>query len=478
MKIKGLEAWVEKLGKTEMPVLANVVQELNELTGDDDTEINQLAEVVLRDANLTSQVLRIANSVMYNPSSFPINTVSRAIVLIGFGGVRAICISVMIIDSLLGKQPRERLLKQMAFGFHSAVQARTLVGKTNDSSREEVFIAGLLYHLSELAFWSSGGVLADELEERLQAADPNEQGSVAEQVLGCSFKSITRALAVNWKLGETLEQSLYPAKSPSPKVSAVCLGEEITQATRYGWDSSEMEAVLQRVSKFTGQGYREVRQRAEAAAEEAAAVALAFGAPQVCHLIPGRRRLEQSDSELQQPEPLQPNPDLQLSVLRDLSNALLEHLDVNAVFQMVLEGLHRGIGLERVVLGFVQGGRVSAKFVLGQGTEKWRDKFNFSVARTEENIFTEAIRKQQPQWYGADYMEQHKRRCNPEIRQVVGCYPAFVAGIFLGKRCIALFYADRCQSGGALGEDQFQSFRHFMIQTEMSLRLISERRAR
>ena len=43
--MKGLEAWVDRLSQVDMPVLANVVQELNELTGSDEAEVNQLAEV-------------------------------------------------------------------------------------------------------------------------------------------------------------------------------------------------------------------------------------------------------------------------------------------------------------------------------------------------------------------------------------------------------------------------------------------------
>lgn len=477
MSLKGIDAWVNKLGKTEMPVLANVIQELNELTGDDGTEVNHLAEVILKDANLTSQVLKIANSVIYNPSSYPINTVSKAIVLVGFTGVRAICISVMFIDSLLGKKPREQLLKQMANAFHIAVQARNLVSQTNNGIEEEVFIAGLLYHVGELAFWSSGGAAADELDDLLQQ-EQISFSEAAEQVLGCSFKSITKSLATSWSLGETLEQALYPPQKPSPKVRAVCLAEEINRAASCGWDSREMQEVIHKVTRFTGQSYLDAQKSVEAAAEEAGSVALIYGAPEVCHLIPSRRLEEKLEVTAKQPELLQANHELQLSVLRDLSNALNDKLDVNAIFQMVLEGLHKGIGLERVVLAFVQKGEVNAKFVLGEGAKDWRQKFSFPCVESDENIFGRAVNRGKPLWITPEFIKSHKSLYSNEFRKVVGTYPAFVSGIFLGTRCIALFYADRWNSGGSLKEDQFQSFCHFMAQTEMSLKMISEKRAR
>jgi HD-like signal output (HDOD) protein len=127
MAIKGLRAWVHKLAEIEMPALGTVIAELNALTGDADADTSQLAEVILKDANLTSQVLRIANSARYNPLGTPLTTVSRAIVLVGFQGIRDICLSIAIIDTLLGKEPKEHLLAAMAKGFHSGCQARWII---------------------------------------------------------------------------------------------------------------------------------------------------------------------------------------------------------------------------------------------------------------------------------------------------------------------------------------------------------------
>jgi len=472
MAIKGLSAWVEKLGKREMPVLATIVQELNQLTGSDDTEVNQLADVILKDANLTSQVLRIANSVHYNPSSYPINTVSRAIVLIGFSGVKVICLSVMIIDTLLGKEPREHLLQQMAQAFHAAVQAKRIVRKTNDAVQEEVFIAALLYHLGEMSFWACGGKSADELGTLLQSGKATLR-EASEQVLGCSFKGITRSLANVWKLGDTLEQSLYPGDKPSPKVVAVCLAEQLSRTASHGWDSPEALDVIKKIARFTGQSLPDTQKSVLDGADEAASVALTYGAAKVCHLIPSRQQHEARLMEVAGAKPLSSNPELQLSILRELSNATLEKLDVNAIFQMVLEGLHRGIGLERVALGFIQKDQIVAKYVLGEGTDNWREQFHFSLAAQEDNIFTHAIRLQEPQWLLRDGRKEDQHLYSPDIIRVLGKLPAFASVISLGGRNIAVFYADRWKLGGALEDEHFQSFRHFMMQAQMSLQMLA-----
>ncbi len=89
---------------------------------------SHLAEIILKDAALTQKVLRIANSAYNNPSSDnEITTISRAVVQLGFRGIKAISLSVMLIDTLLKKDSQQRMMQWLARGFHSAVQAQNLI---------------------------------------------------------------------------------------------------------------------------------------------------------------------------------------------------------------------------------------------------------------------------------------------------------------------------------------------------------------
>lgn len=103
----GLQSWIDRLNQAELPALASVVQDLHRLSQAEKASVQQLADLLLRDASLTAKVLRVGNSVYYNPSQESIRTISRAIVLIGFDNVRLIGMSVSLIDSLLTRVPRE-----------------------------------------------------------------------------------------------------------------------------------------------------------------------------------------------------------------------------------------------------------------------------------------------------------------------------------------------------------------------------------
>jgi hypothetical protein len=59
----GLQSWIDRLNQAELPALAAVVQDLQRLAQQDSASVQQLADVLLRDAALTSKVLRVGNSV-------------------------------------------------------------------------------------------------------------------------------------------------------------------------------------------------------------------------------------------------------------------------------------------------------------------------------------------------------------------------------------------------------------------------------
>jgi HD-like signal output (HDOD) protein len=474
MAIKGLDNWIRKLTKQNMPVVGKIIAELNSLTGSDESDVNQLAEVILRDPNLTSHVLRVANSVHYNQSSFPINTVSRAIVLIGLKGMRAVCISLLLIDNLLKGSSKERLLQLMAQGIHAATQARDLIKFHDEEAGEEVFIAALLFNLGEMAFLANEKI-SDENAALLDGGTKDRK-EVMEELLGTSFRAISRGLAKYWKLGETLEQALYPSREPSSKVQAVVLGERMSRAALKGWDSTAAQKVAEEMARYTYLEPEQCLALAQESAERSAEVALHYGAPQACPLIPGKAVATKKESTKSSMEHkiMRPDAQLQLNILRELTTASSEHADVNTIFQMVIEGMHRGVGIERVAVAFIQHHAAKAKYVLGEGTEDWRRGFDFDVGPYTENIFTHAIEAGGATWIDADFVEKKRTLYSADIIAILGRRPAFIYALEVSGRTPAIFYADRYDFGGKLSKEQFESFRHFASQAQLNLNMISQ----
>ncbi|TLX53352.1 histidine kinase [Stutzerimonas nosocomialis] len=459
----GLQSWLERLSQAELPALAAVVSELQRLTLTHDASVGQLADVLLRDAALTSKVLRVGNSSYYNPSQETIKTISRAIVMIGFENVRLISLSVSLIDGLLTRVPREQLQELLARSFHAAVQARNIAGYVS-RQEEEVFIAALLFNLGELAFWGCGGTQADALAEAL-ARPGVQRDDAVQQALGTSFRQLTLGLIKNWGLGELAVLAQSPGRSADPAVRAVTLGVRISEAALEGWSSPGMQQAIAELANYIDVTPEEALSQVLASADEAVKVATTFGAGLVSRLIPSTDPEQISLQQAQRRASLlQPDLTLMQQALQELGQQATGRGEVGLILDTLLEGLHRGAGLERVMLAVLaeQQTMFRAKRAVGEGTQSWLDGFLLPVAPPRQpHIFSYVLRHREALWMGVPASSNLNDMVSEPIRQWLGKGMFFIAPLMAGTRQIGVLYADSRLSGRALTHEQFVAFQRF-----------------
>lgn len=479
----GLRGWVERLNRQGMPVFAGTARDLARISASEGSSAAELARVVLQDAGMTARVLRVANSPLYNPGGHRISTISRAVVVLGFDAVRSICLSIAVVEAIGNARSKERVARQMARSFHAATQARTFAARRRDGAPEEVFIATLLYHLGALAFWSFSEELAGRLEAALER--PGVDARHAErEVLGFELRQLTRELGREWQLGELLEHAVDGKQDEDPRVSNITLGHELAAAAEQGWDAAPVAAVLERVAETLYLPLDQVTRLAHGNAEEAAKTAAHYGAAYVRGLIPTVRRRAEPDAgdapgETAPPEDVppaapgrfvEPDPMLQLQILRELSALLETDPDFNLLLEMVLEGLHRGIGLDRALFALLSADRrtVQARYALGWDRVEVRSRFAFPAAPPEANVFAHVLAGDAALWVRDPPQVEVAPLLPPQIAAVTGG-GFFTMPIVVNRRAIGLFYADRRASGRPLDADAFTSFKHFGQQANLGL---------
>jgi len=458
------QAWVSYLSKVELPVLANTLRQINELTESLNSTVNELANVILNDAQLTSQVLRLSNTVFYNRASTQVSTVSRAITLIGFDSVKSMAISSLIVDSMLKRNDRPHLLRCLARAIHGAVQARCLLPSTKEQALEEVFIGALLMNIGELAFWSCDTEQAAELEERLRLEEPS--GEAQRAVLHTTFTEITRGLVEAWALGPFIKEVVAPGTATSKASSLVRNTVEMARASENGWSGAEMDKILERLSKDVGAPPAAIRDQLKANAQEATRVAVSLGIPQVTELMPGNQD-KASEQAMEAPAV---DSDLQLEILRELTQTLAEKPDINEVCQLVIEGIHRAIGMQRVGLLMTDrtGQQLVPRKVGGRGTEKWRE--NFVINKDSTGPLGELL----PHGISAVYTPGRQASGVPYDRWL-GKVPALVGSLTAKGRLVGLFYADNAAAGYVPSKEQEDAFAHFIQNAQLCLTLMSVR---
>ncbi len=474
-----LDEWVRRISEEEMPIFGHTVQQVVSVSEDDGAPTADLARVILQDASMTARVLKLANSVYFNPREQQISTVSRAVVVLGFNMVRSMCLSIALVDSFVQGAPRDRLTRELARAIHAAVQARTVAIARGDESPEEVFIATLLYHLGDLAFWCFSGKVGDQLDHLLKQPGYSPE-EAEEEVLGFRLKHLTQNLVQEWRINDLLSATLKRPEAAGDRSRNITLCHQLARAAEQGWDAPQIKRIATELAKLTHYSEKEVSTHLHQNARESARIAGYYGASAAAAVIPLPRGEQYLEEEAARP-PSYPEPDgmLQLRILRELAMLLDDpKTDFNLVMELVLEGIYRGVGMDRTLFALLTPDRrgLRAKFALGNQRDNLTESFHFTQHPQEENVFFHLLEQQHPLWFDPAAQPEQGRWLNHVLAAVVGRTPFLSAPIVVNGKAIGLFYCDRSQSGRALDEESYESFKHFAQQAGMGLTHLAQRR--
>ncbi|MBL8446712.1 MAG: HDOD domain-containing protein [Zoogloeaceae bacterium] len=484
---EGATGWVALIRDQNMPAFGATVAAVRDVTGDERSTANHLAQVILQDTALTTKVLKLANSAFYNPSGQSISTISRAIMVLGFDLMADIALGVSLVDAMLAGGVRGRVVQEMARSFHGAVQARSLAQLRRDPRAEEIFIATLLSSVGEMAFWCFGGEVAEGLDAALTKDPRRPSEDVQVQQLGFRLRQVSLGLAREWRLGPLLTSVLEERRRPGPEEQTARFGTRIALAAEAGWQSPEMEAVIGELGDFCGLPADELRSKMAKESERAAQIALLYGLPEAARQIRAPAKAAPPVAALPGAEsepvvthgaapPSSADPILQLRILRELSHHIATQGGLNEVVQLALEGILRGVGMDRVLFALVTTNRqqLAGKSALGSGAEALCQRFLFAVGGPGDDVFAVLAQRLAPVLLNPESPPAGLRL--QRLRMVVGDTPACLAPVVAQGRMIGAIYADRAQGSAGLERESFEAFRHFAEQVSFAFAAASLRR--
>jgi len=461
-----IRKWVDRACEKELPVLSGTLGEIDRVLSHEEYSAFALARVVLQDPPLTTKVLKVTNTVFYNPSCKPISTVSRAVMILGFEAVRSICTSIAILEGLLPGAMRERLLDEIAQAIHAAVIARFLAQHRHDPAPEEIFVAALLERLGQMVFWSLGGEECLDLDKAIEG-DVRRTDSHDLAVLSFSLRSLTEALAQTWRLPVLSESK---EDRHSPRRGLLKLGWKVAEESRRGWQSAQIKPLVRDVAWMLTCDEATALQTLQGLAHDAAEYSLALGSSEVALRIPVPEALVVADEDLSSFGETDARAELQ--VLQEITSNLLERLDMNSIFQMVLEGIHRGVGMDRTALAIVdpRSGEVRAKLALGVHRRQLMDALNFPLKGNGTHVLTDLLAK-------CESRLVDPLALNPGETLDHVLYETFAGKKFLAQavavngRPLGLFVADRHSTGREVDQALWDNFRLLVRQADIALTL-------
>lgn len=475
--------------KSDFPALSTTIGSINRVVGSDRERTSVLCNSILKDFALTTKLLKLVNAAYYSQFGGSISTVSRAVAILGYDGIRSAAMSLMMFDHLQNKTQASELRDEVASTYFSGVLAREFVQKMGIRDAEEAFICAMFHRLGRLlvTFY-----LHDDAQaiERLVRSRRIVQDRAALEVLGITYEELGMGVAKKWNFPEKIVGSMRPVTEAvrsrpafeTEKLRAVAdLANGLSDIVRHaspadrtrgfaalvekygkglGIDAKKLTAVIEESAKALSRdaeslGFLSAKspffQAACSWVEEPAAVA-----EESATLLVAQAKLSATDTaevsdemrDEMRDEARGAAPGNRQAVLaagvQDITNTLVSDYDLTDVLRIILETMYRAIGFSRVLL-CVRDPRQSAlraRFGFGTDAEAVvsrgfsiplpgeRDVFYAAITQGAdiciEDIDAETIRMYIPAWY----------RAAVKTRGMV-LFP-----ILLKKRPVALIYAD------------------------------------
>lgn len=448
---QGAGGWAKALLAQPLPALARTATDIAACAEDDASSTAELAALILRDAGMTAKVLRLASSRLYNPHALRIRTVSRAVALLGFNVVREIALGIAVLDAFGGRQARcAQAAAEAAHALRAAVQARGLAELAELPEAEEVFIAALLQGLGGLALWSA----APDLLPDLASAAAESPVLARERVrtrLEVDLADLSLLLNAELRLSP-----LLLAEDDPPGKAAARFAHRWVDALSPGGDPADFELALAEAATRFGLPSAALRDSVIAHARQSDALVEQLFDPAARALLPATRPVA-AGAPASPPGGGQTlpgtrlDPMLGLEVLRDLSELLAAgRPDPGVALSMVMEGLQRAAGLERVVFALLSPDRRELRLRSALARQRETLAAAFPLPLGDDGRLLEALA--QPRFL---HLDGEGGVDGSRLLARLGAQSALLGPLVVEGRAIGLLYADRAESGEAIdGETQ------------------------
>lgn len=214
-------------GSRGFPALSAAVLRIQHLTSSESENLHTLAAEILKDVALTQKLLRLVNTAHFSHAGAGgIGTVSRAVALIGFRGVRDLALSLVLLEHLPDKA-QARLREEYLRVLLAAALAGELAGAAH--AGELAFVGTLFQGLGRLLveyYCPAEAERVRALVAPVRGSSVLQRDAAAWQVLGATLSQIGRAVARVWGLPDELLRCMSVPEPEQPPRRAAAPGDE------------------------------------------------------------------------------------------------------------------------------------------------------------------------------------------------------------------------------------------------------------
>ncbi|MDT8991743.1 HDOD domain-containing protein [Curvibacter sp. APW13] len=203
--------------KSDFPALSESIVRIQSMATSDKESINSVTNEILKDVALTNKLLRLVNSAQFARGG-SISTVSRAVSLVGFNGIRNMALSLVLLEHMSDKahaaQLKEEFLRSLMAGSIGAELCPTV------RESEETFIGAMFQNLGRLLVQYYFPEEARAVRTLVQnTREPVTEQAAAINVLGMSFEDLGQGIAKAWGLPTSLVRCMSKPQGAPPQTA-------------------------------------------------------------------------------------------------------------------------------------------------------------------------------------------------------------------------------------------------------------------
>ncbi len=405
--------------KEDFPALSNTISEINKIAGSETSSTNSLTKAILQDFSLTNKLLKLVNTVSYGQFGGKINTISKAVVILGFDTIRNVAMTLILIEFMQNKSHAGQLKDEVIASFFAGLVARQLSASNQMHNLEEAMICGIFHHLGKLlvTFYFFDEYAA--INQLIEQGTP--ENKAAYDVLGISYSDLGTGIAKSWNFPSRLitgMQSLQgrrikPIASELDQLNiTVNLANELTSLVAKTTEEGRADAIqklLKRYESAVKLDAKELNLALEKSLEEinmrASILSISTGhselLKQVGHwtgkaISPEQEAAVTPQEEGQQSASIDAHESEEIlqAGIQDVTNTLVSDHELNDILHMVVETMYRGMQFNCVLMLFRdnKANAMRAGFGLGRSVEQMLPKFGFPT-KFEPDVFHLAIEK-------------------------------------------------------------------------------------
>lgn len=415
--------------KSDFPALSDSVVRIQSMAASETESVSSVTNEILKDVALTNKLLRLVNSAHYARGG-NISTVSRAVTLVGFNGIRNMALSLVLLEHMQDKahaaQLKEEFLRSLLAGT-IGIELCTVPREA-----EEAFLGAMFQNLGRLLVQFYFPEEARQVRARTQSQrEPVSEAAASVAVLGLTYEDLGIGVAKAWGLPVEIQRCMRkpegapPSRPPADvreRLRWVALASNEIADVLLRCDPAEVDAQVARVARHyaqvTGVGGTEIQVATLRARQKLVDLAVAMEirvapnsaaanllkAPNTLTTLPVQPK--EADNQLGGLElhatPTE-NPDVSdgpkasrtqvaetlTAGIQDITNAMVEDFKLSDVLRMILETMYRALAFDRIIFCMrdAKTEMMTGRFGLGQGVEAHVKVFKVPLKVAAPDLF-------------------------------------------------------------------------------------------